>query len=98
MIVGSLRLDLLLGEVHSLKGKRSIIRPLIAEVTRTYPVAVAETGEQNLHRRCEIGVAVVAGDATHAQDVLGAVERLVAAHPEFDVLKARTRIWDDEDE
>lgn len=98
MIVGSLRLDLLLGDVHSLKAKRSVIRPLIAEVARKHPVAVAETGEQNLHRRCEVGVAFVAGDAAHVKAVLDAVERLVAARPEFDVLSARIRVWDDEDE
>lgn len=98
MIVGSLRLDLLLGDVRSLKAKRSVIRPLIADVARRSPVAVAETGEHNLHRRCEVGVAFVAGDASHVRDVLDAVERLVAAHPELDVLSTRIRIWDDEDE
>lgn len=98
MIVGSLRFDLLLGDVHSLKAKRSIIRRVTAEVARRYPVAVAETGEQNLHRRCEVGVAFVAGDVAHVREVLESVERLVAGHPEFDVLSARTRVWDDEDE
>ena len=32
MWVGALEFDLLLGEVHSLKEKRSVVRPLIAEV------------------------------------------------------------------
>lgn len=98
MIVGSLRLDVLLGDVHSLKQKRGVIRPVIAEVARRFPVSVAETGDQNLHRRCEIGVAIVSGDASHARQVLDAVERLVADRPEVDLLSARSRIWDDEDD
>jgi uncharacterized protein YlxP (DUF503 family) len=98
VIVGSLRLDLLLGDVHSLKAKRSVVRPIIAEVARRYPVAAAETGDQNLHRRCELGVAFVAGEAAHVRHVLDAVERLVAARPEIEVLSARTRVWHDDDE
>ncbi|HTZ24868.1 MAG TPA: DUF503 family protein, partial [Streptosporangiaceae bacterium] len=34
MYVGALTLDVLLGDVRSLKQKRSAVRPLIAEVTR----------------------------------------------------------------
>ncbi len=62
MYVGALTLDIILGDVHSLKEKRSVVRPLIAELRRRFPaVAVAETGHQDLHRRAEIGVAVVSG-------------------------------------
>ena len=32
MFTGSLALDLLLGDVHSLKGKRSVVRPIVAEL------------------------------------------------------------------
>ena len=36
MWVGALQFDLLLGDVHSLKEKRSLVRPLIAELRRRY--------------------------------------------------------------
>lgn len=98
MIVGSLRLDVLLGDVHSLKGKRGLVRPVLAEIGRKFPVSAAETGDQNLHRRAELGVGIVSGDAGHARQVLSAVERLVAGRPELEVLSARTRVWDDEDD
>ena len=43
--VAALTLDVLLGDVRSLKAKRSVVRPLVAELRRCYPgVAVAETG------------------------------------------------------
>ena len=43
--VAALTLDVLLGDVHSLKAKRGVVRPLVAELRRRYPgVAVAETG------------------------------------------------------
>jgi len=41
MWMGALELDLLLGDVHSLKEKRSLIRPLIAEVRKRFELSVA---------------------------------------------------------
>jgi uncharacterized protein YlxP (DUF503 family) len=89
MWIGWLEFDILLGDVRSLKQKRSAIRPVIAELQRRLSVSAAETGSQDLHRRAGIGVAVVASDRAHAVDVLDAAERLVANRPELDLLSAR---------
>jgi uncharacterized protein YlxP (DUF503 family) len=98
LFVGSLSLDLLLGDVHSLKEKRSLVRPIVAELRRSFAVSAAETGHLDLHRRAEVGVSVVAPDAGHCGEVLDACERLVAGRPEVDLLSVRRRIWDDADE
>ncbi|BAX93123.1 DUF503 domain-containing protein [Mycobacterium shigaense] len=89
MWIGWLECDVLLGDVRSLKQKRSVIRPVIAELRRKLSVSAAETGAQDLYRRAGIGVAVVSGDRAPAVDVLDAAERLVAAHPEFELLSVR---------
>ena len=89
MWIGWLEFDVLLGDVRSLKQKRSAIRPVIAELRRRFEVSAAETGNQDLHRRAGIGVAVVAADRTHVVDVLDAAERLVASRPELELLSAR---------
>jgi uncharacterized protein len=87
--IGWLEFDLLLGDVHSLKQKRSVIRPVIAELRRRFDVSAAETGNQELHRRAGIGIAMVAADRSRVIDVLDAAERLVAARPEFELLSVR---------
>ncbi|MEV0240033.1 DUF503 domain-containing protein [Streptomyces sp. NPDC050674] len=97
MYVGTLSFDLLLGDVHSLKEKRSLVRPIVAELQRKYGVSAAETGNQDLHRRAEIGLAVVSGEAGHLTDVLDRCERLVAARPEVELLSVRRRLHSDED-
>ena len=98
MYVAALTLDVLLGDVHSLKGKRAVFRPLVAELRRRYPgVAVAETGHLDLHRRAEIGVAVVSATAANAMSVLDECERLVAGHPEIELLSARQRLFNEEE-
>ncbi|MDT5125481.1 MAG: uncharacterized protein QOI28_2068 [Mycobacterium sp.] len=89
MWIGWLEFDLLLGDVHSLKQKRSAIRPVIAELRRKFDVSAAETGDQDLHRRAGIGVSIVAADRVHVVDVLDAAERLVAARPEMELLSVR---------
>ncbi|GLW98022.1 DUF503 domain-containing protein [Microtetraspora sp. NBRC 16547] len=99
MYIGALTLDILLGDVRSLKQKRSVIRPLVAEVQRRFPgVAVAETGHLDLHRRAEIGVAVVSASAANCGEVLDACERLVALRPEIELLSARQRLFNDDEE
>jgi len=90
--VGALELDVLLGDVHSLKEKRSLVRPVIAELRRKYEVSAAEAGHLDLHRRALIGVAVVAPDAENVQRVLDSCERLVTSRVELQLLSVRHRL------
>jgi uncharacterized protein YlxP (DUF503 family) len=89
MWIGWLEFDLLLGDVHSLKAKRSVIRPIVAELIRRLHVSAAETGDQDLHRRAGIGLSAVAGERHHVVEVLDAAERLVAARPGIELLSVR---------
>ncbi|PXY27969.1 DUF503 domain-containing protein [Prauserella muralis] len=98
MFVGALELDVLLGDVRSLKQKRSVVRPVIAEVRRRFDVSVAEAGHLDLHRRALIGVAVVSADGEQVRDVLDACERLVSARPDVELLSARRRLLGPDDE
>ena len=98
MWVGSLSLDLLLGDIHSLKEKRSVVRPVVSELRRKYDVSAAEAGHLDLHRRALIGVAVVGPDPAHCRDVLDACERLVANRPEVEVLSAHQQLHTEKDE
>jgi uncharacterized protein YlxP (DUF503 family) len=95
--IGSLELDVLLGDVHSLKEKRSVVRPLVAELRRRFEVSVAESGHLDLHRRALVAVAVVAPDAAHCGDVLDACERLVAGRPEVELIAAHRRLFGPDD-
>ena len=97
MYVGTLSFDLLLGDVRSLKEKRSVVRPIVAELHRKFAVSVAEVDHMDLHRRAVIGLAVVSGDTGHLTDVLDRCERLVAGRPEVELLSVRRRLHGDDD-
>jgi len=98
VFTGTLSLDLLLGDVHSLKEKRAVVRPIVAELRRRFSVAAAEVGDLDLYRRAEIGVAVVAADARQCGEVLDTAERLVAGRPEIELLAARRALYSSTDD
>lgn len=97
MWIGWIEFDILLGDVHSLKEKRSVIRPIIAEVKRKFAVSAAEVGNHDLHRRAAIGASVVGPDHRHVSDVLDSIEHLVARRPEVEVMSARRRVITSQD-
>ena len=49
MVIGVCRLQLILPENHSLKGKRSVVRSICAQVRQTFNVAIAEVEDQDDH-------------------------------------------------
>jgi uncharacterized protein YlxP (DUF503 family) len=97
MWIGWIEFDILLGDVQSLKEKRSVIRPLLAEIKRRYDVSVAEVGDHDQYRRARLGAGLVAADRAHLVEVLDAVERLVAGRPEIELLSVRQRDHHSED-
>ena len=97
MWVGALEFDLLLGDVRSLKEKRSLVRTLIAEVRKKFELSVADVDHLDLHRRAGVGVAAVSPDRAHLVEVLDAVERLVAYRPEMELLSVHRTVRTAED-
>jgi uncharacterized protein YlxP (DUF503 family) len=95
--VASLTLELRLPHVHSLKEKRSVVRPIIDGAHRRFSVAAAEVGHQNAWQMATLGMAAVSGSAAHARDVIDAVERFVWSFPEVEVISA-ARGWLSEDD
>ena len=98
MWIGWLEVDLLLGDVGSLKAKRSVVRPLVAELKRRYDVAAAEVDGLALHRRTGVGVSIVAADRAHVVEVLDAVEAFIAERPETELLSAHRQITSSTDD
>lgn len=97
MWIGWIEFDILLGDVHSLKTKRSIVRPIVADLRHKFDVAAAEVDHLDLHRRAGIGAAVVASNSQHVIDVLDAIENFVAGRPEIELLSARRGLSESND-
>ncbi|MSQ42672.1 MAG: DUF503 domain-containing protein [Chloroflexi bacterium] len=79
MVIGVCRFELLLEDNGSLKGKRSVIRPLVAHVRQRFNVAIAEVDDHDDWERAVLGFAVVSTDAAQTsrmvQSVIDFIER-----------------------
>ena len=93
MYVATGEFDLLFGDVPSLKVKRSLVRPIIAEVRRRFEVSCSEVGDADLLRRAVIGVASVSNDAGVAREAVQRCEEFLAARPECEMLSAGVRVF-----
>jgi len=66
MAIGLLTLELYLPLNNSLKGKRGILKPLIARLRRDYNVSVCEADAQDVWTRAVLEVACVSQNSTQA--------------------------------
>lgn len=77
MIIAVSTWDLHLPACHSLKEKRSVVKPLTTALRRSLNVSVAETGQQDLWQRAEITVAVVGTARPVVDETLRSADRIV---------------------
>lgn len=62
MVVGVGKITFRLFDCHSLKGKRKIVKPIIARVQNNFNVSIAEVDLNDIYQRAEIGFALVGND------------------------------------
>ncbi|MGE5304387.1 MAG: DUF503 domain-containing protein [Alphaproteobacteria bacterium] len=61
-MVGVLKVNLLLPENHSLKGKRGVLKSIQARVANQFNVSVSECGDQELWQSAILGFGMVGSD------------------------------------
>jgi uncharacterized protein YlxP (DUF503 family) len=62
---------------HSLKEKRSALKPLLSRLRQRCNVSVAETGRQDAWQEAEIACAAIGGDRRVIEETLRMADRLV---------------------
>ncbi|MCC6740362.1 MAG: DUF503 domain-containing protein [Planctomycetia bacterium] len=92
MVVGTMRISAFIGESHSLKDKRHVLRAVKDRVHDRFNVSIAEVDDNDLWQKTALGVAVVSNDTKHALQVLHEVETFLKTHPGLVVCSAETEI------
>jgi hypothetical protein len=69
----------------SLKDKRQVCRSLVDKTRQRFNVSVAEVDTQDIHQTLTIGIAVVSGDATHAERSLDEIIRFMERHADAEL-------------
>ena len=83
MVVGVARLVLALGQSHSLKDKRQVVRKIVDRVRARFLVAISEVGDHDLWEKATLGIAAVGSDTGHVRamvdEVIRAIDELYVA-------------------
>ena len=77
MVIASATWELNLPGCSSLKEKRSILRSLKDRLRNKFNVSVAETAFQDVRKRAQLTIALVASDGRYAESVLDKVDSFV---------------------
>ena len=73
MNIGVCRIRFRLPENSSLKGKRRVVKSVIARVRNKFDVSVAEVGDQDLWQLATLRVCCVSNDKRYTNEVLSKV-------------------------
>ena len=79
MVVGVLKLNLVIPESHSLKGKRGVLKRIEARVSNQFNISVTECGDQDLWQSAVLGFGVVGTSEPVVQATLQKVVDFVDA-------------------
>ena len=79
MIIGLCRVSLRLPENSSLKGKRQVLKSLIARLHNRFNVSAAEIDNHDSWQLASLGISCVSNDERHANQVLASVVAFIQA-------------------
>jgi len=79
MVVGVVRLTLFLPENHSLKGKRQVLRAIKARVRNKFNVSIAESDDNEMWQRAQLGICQVGNDRSFVDSALREVVNFIDA-------------------
>jgi hypothetical protein len=77
MIVGLCTVSLALPAAHSLKEKRGMLKPLLAQLRKEFNVSVAEVEEQDRWQAAGVGIAVVGSEGANLHGTLENIVRWI---------------------
>jgi uncharacterized protein len=92
VIVGLCTVELYIPDGHSLKDKRRILQSLKTRVRDKFNVSVAEVGEQDLWQKAILGLACVANETAHVNQVLDQVVNLIRAVPTVQLVRSHIEL------
>ncbi len=93
MVTVTLLCQLELPGVDSLKGKRRILKSLIARLRNNFNISIAEVGDNDILRSALLGAAVVANNNSYAHQVIAQVVNKIEAEPNLNLAEYRTETF-----
>jgi len=94
MHIGVCQIELRLPENQSLKGKRQVIKSIIARLQNSYNVSVAEVDNQELWQIATLGISCVSNHRRHADETLANVIRfIIQNYPDLEIVSSEVEVF-----
>lgn len=92
MIVGLCTVELYMPDADSLKAKRQILLSLKDRLRDKFNVSVAEVADQDLWQKAVLGIACVANEGAHVNQVLDQAINLIRSVRTLEMVQSRIDI------
>jgi len=92
MVVGVLKIELRLPQVHSLKEKRGQLKKLLNSIRATYHVSAAEVSNNDLWQDAVIGITVVGNESSFINSVLDQILNYVEGLDCGEIINQQTEL------
>ena len=89
MIVGVCTVELFLSDSQSLKDKRQVLLSLKERLREKFNLSVAEVDGQDLWQKAVLGMACVANEGRHCNQVLDQAINLIGSNPCVEIVQSR---------
>jgi hypothetical protein len=87
MVIGACTVELHLPGNGSLKGKRRVLKPILARLRREFNLATAEVAHQDVWQSAQVALVTIANDPGRVHAVLErAIRWIETYHPEVQVV------------
>ena len=92
MVVGVETVELFISASQSLKDKRQVLHSLKDRLHGKYNLSVAEVDSQDLWQKAVIGLACVANESQHVNQVLEQALNMIKSIPALEVVRTRREL------
>ena len=92
MTVGLCTVELFMPDGHSLKDKRQVLQSLKTRLRDKFNLSVAEVGDQDLWQKAILGMACVANESAHVNQVLDQAVNLIQSVPVIQLVRSRIEL------
>jgi len=92
MLIGTMKIELLLPGVYSLKEKRFVLKSLKTRIQNTFNVSVAEVDFHDQWQRSCLGIACVSNDRRFLDSTLSKVMNFILKETRVEVMDHVTEI------
>ncbi len=92
MIVGLCTVELFIPDGHSLKDKRRVLQSVKTRLRDKFNLSVAEVGEQDLWQKAILGLACVANESVHVNQVMDQAVNLIRSMPTIQLVRSHIEL------